>query len=121
MSKPAPILSYATPEPQLPIYLAVILYLWAILDVLGGAFLIFMAFLNITELGSSTDVWDVFYRWISYLMFFLSFGLAPWGLLTFDLANQILQNQTAALRRAANLEPIRITRQPPALPGVRTV
>jgi len=34
-----PILEYATPERRVPVYLVVILYLWAVVGALGGAFL----------------------------------------------------------------------------------
>ncbi|MCL2639548.1 MAG: hypothetical protein FWD53_01755 [Phycisphaerales bacterium] len=106
MSEPPPILEYVMSERRVPVYLVVVLYLWAVFDVLGGAFL---------GLGGvallSMGAWS-----FGHFLLVLETGLVGWGILIFWLANQMRwkkvaawrtkwmqQNQVAALRRSAIL------------------
>jgi len=98
MSDPPPILSYATPEPRVPVYLVVILYLWAVLDMLWGVVLV--------PLGGDLLAKGIGYpgQWlIGLFLLALGVGLFLWGLMTFKLASQMRQHQVAALRQAASL------------------
>jgi len=102
MSKPPPILDYATPErwgEQIPIHAAVILYVWAVFGALGGAFLCLAGFAMIRiEIGytsTSSPIW--------YLLFVQGVLLVVWGIVTFSLAIQMQRNRWEALRWAANL------------------
>jgi len=93
MSEPPPILDYATPERQMPVYLVVILYIGTVIDVLIGAFLCFVAFLLLTDLGWWTNIL------ILFLLLLLGSGLVVCGCVTFWRTNQMARNRVATLRR----------------------
>jgi len=92
---PPPILEYATYlERRVPGYLVVILYVWAVLDVLSGAFLAFVGFALIRY-----DEGDP----VGFVPLFVGPMLCLWGGVTFWLACRMRQDQVKALRRAARL------------------
>jgi len=99
---PPPILSYATPEPRVPVYLVVILYLWAVFAVLGGPLFSLSGlavYLGIMENGQGFGLALSF----GCPLCFVGPGLVVWGGIMFMLTNRMQRHQVAALQRAASL------------------
>ena len=97
MSNPSPILSYATPNPRPPIYLAVILYLWGIFDLLLCILLVVVANEFRQYIGSA-KVKEAF------MVMCIALGLALCLLIlsvaTFYFAQRIHKGTTTALSSA---------------------
>ncbi|MCL2641424.1 MAG: hypothetical protein FWD53_11300 [Phycisphaerales bacterium] len=104
MSEPPPkppILDYATPERRVPVYLVVILCLWAVFDVLSGVGLFFVGFPMATNPNPHPHL--LIFQTIGYILIFVGPILFLWGTMTFWLANRMQRNHVAVLRWAAYL------------------